>query len=625
MAQAEDLSFVLKNGLFELEKIVGNKNEFMNNEKVIKLLIFLHESYYFQIHTYLTGLNNFVAEQCIRSNIRDIAIKILPICYEKLWRTQRDGELSDKYLKIYDDFYALAAFRSLEHFAQYMEFDKTDEQKLWKPTLHLFKGFWFYANQMVLDGSVKFISKQCFTGLGKTYSNAILLAFIYGYDINADALYVFGASENVGTFAMGLVDLMTSDRYAKVFPYYRQFSSESKDLTANAMFSIRQTKDTGSKLRISGSSKMNLRVVSKEKNTNGVRAKYLFLDDITQAIDASNPNAHKKDIFKLQNEWFKRNYNLKEFFIIASGTTYDADDILSFLIEENCIYDAIPVKIGGKEHKFTKISKSNFILSNSNAVFICIPKLDYDTDESVYPEKYPTEDAKRQRENALDNGRMFDAMEQQRPRPGEETPFDYGNIHTYDILPPDEFNGGTRQKRCRFSIDPSRKGKDACCMTIYSKDKDIHYLIDGFIDRQPLDHKYKDGSDVIDKFCELIIRHRCFEGIVEENTVSNIVSQINERLAKYNYFDCKIKGFYTTMEKNSKISSCVGSIQSYIHFPARKVFAPNSMMGRIMRDITTWFCGKNKDDDAPESSCTYSREYIKQDILQFKKISTFKR
>lgn len=625
MAQAEDLSVVLKNGLFEFEKIISNKNEFMNNEKVIKLLIFLHESYYFQIHTYLTGLNNFVGEQMIRSNIRDIAIKILPVCYEKLWRTQRDNELSGKYLKIYDDFYALVSFRSLEHFAQYMEFDKTDEQKLWKPTLHLFKGFWFYANQMVLDGSVKFISKQCFTGLGKTYSNAILLSFIYGYDINADALYVFGASENVGTFTMGLVDLMTSDRYAKVFPYYQKFNGKEKEMTANAMFSIRQVKDTGSKLRISGSSKMNLRVVSKEKNTNGVRAKYLFLDDIAQMIDSGNLKAHQKDIAKLEGEWFERKYDYNNFYIIAGGTTYSSDDILTYLIKKNNIEDAKPAIIGGKVNKFTKIGETNYIVKGKSC-FICIPMLDYDTDESTYPEKYPTESAKRKRDESTDGGRLFEAMSQQRPIPSDANPYDYGNIKTYTELPPSEFEGGTRRSRSRASIDPSRKGKDNCCMLVYSEDKDKNYLIDAFIDRKPLDYKYEDGSDVIDKFCELVIRHNIYDMVVEENTASNIVTQIKDRLAtKYNYHDIKIRGTYSTKVKKDKIFNAQATILSTIIFPARRLFAPNSMMGKSMRQITYWQYESNIEDDAPDTLAVFVLEYIKDVRLNYQRIGTFRR
>ena len=138
------------------------------------------------------------------------------------------------------------------------------------------------------------------------------------------------------TFTAGLVDLMVSARYAKVFPYYGQFSSEDAEQTANRMFLVRQIKDSGSKLRIAGSSKpVNIRVVSKEKNTNGVRAKYLFLDDIAQLADANNPRAHEKDIFRLTNEWRKRNYNLTDFYIIAGGTTYSVDDILTFLLKEN--------------------------------------------------------------------------------------------------------------------------------------------------------------------------------------------------------------------------------------------------------------------------------------------------
>ena len=622
----------LSESIEEVQKIIvavgKSREQREQHEKVLELLETAHSVYYNQIHNYLVPKNDWESELQVRALVRqcDTVIKFIEKQIKMLDKG-KDIVLLSKYLDLYDDFYALCAFRSLKHFVLYMEFDKKKEEKLWEPTMHLFGGFWYYANSMILNGDVKVITKQCFTGLGKTYSNAMLLSFIYGYDVNSDALYVFGASENVGSFTSGLVDLMCSKRYAKVFPFYKQFQGEDSEQTANRMFIIRQCKDTGSKLRITGSKKaMNLRVVSKDKNTNGVRAKYLFLDDVAQLADANNPKAHQKDIFRLTNEWFKRNYDLRNFFVIAGGTTYSVDDILTYLLHQNNIESAVPACIKGVPiNKFTKIANSDYIISGGKTVFVCVPKLDYDTDESTYPEKYPTEDARRQRDNALDNGRMFAAMEQQMPLSAEENPFSYGNVHTYDVLPDTDLEKGTRNHKCRFILDPSRKGNDKTCCLFFSQDGDRHYLVDAFCERQPLDHKYSDGETTLDRICNKIIKHNCFEGRAEENTESTIVSQILSKLAKRDYQRCKVKGYYSYKVKKDKINAAQTAIQSYIWFPSRKVFAPNSEVGSAMTDIIYWQYKDNIADDAPECCAVYCDEFIGVDTIGYASFHTFKR
>jgi hypothetical protein len=621
MSKFEDLSesIVAINSAIAVAK--KHKVDWEDDEKMYEIFVLCHKTYWSQIHEYYTGLNNDRGEKGIRKCVKEIMVNVLPLVLERIKKIN-ETELLGKYLELYDDLYALVACRSLKHFAQYMEFDKKPEQKLWEPTMHLFGGYWYYANSMVLNGDVKFISKQCFTGLGKTYSNAITLSFIFGNDINSDALYVFGASANVGTFTLGLIDLMIMPRYAKVFPYFRQFQCGDADQTANAMFSVKQAKDTGSNLRISGSSKpVNVRVVSKDKNTNGVRAKFLFLDDIAQLADANNPKAHEKDIFRLTNEWFKRNYDLRHFFIIVGGTTYSVDDILTHLLNVNNGDIAEMSKI----NKFTKIAKSNYIIRDGLSVFVCVPKLDYETDESTYPLKYPTEEARLQRDNALDNGRMFEAMEQQRPLSSIENPFDWGNIHIYEELPKADKDGGTRNSRCRFVLDPSRKGNDKTCCLFYSQDGDRHYLVDAFVDNQPLDYKYASGKTVLETICEKIKAHRCFEGIAEENTESTIESQIKNTLSKLGYNSCKVKAYYSYKVKKDKIYSAQTAIQSYIWFPSRRVFTANSEVGRAMFDITYWKYKENIADDAPECCANYCEEFIKDETRAFATVRTFKR
>lgn len=590
--------------------------------KVLDLLKMCYKLYYLQLWEYYAKMNSDKGERGIRACVKEVSTNLLPLVEERLLKRQMSMEMAGEYSLLYDDVYALVSCRSLTHFVQYMEFDKPPESKLWKPTMHLFSGYWYYTGSMILNGDIKFISKQCFTGLGKTYSNAMTLAFIFGNDINADALYVFGASENVGTFTAGLVDLMVSERYAKVFPYYQQFKAEDAEQTANKMFLIRQCRDSGSKLRICGSSKpVNIRVVSKEKNTNGVRAKFLFLDDIAQLADANNPKAHEKDIFRLTNEWRKRNYNLTDFYMIVGGTTYSVDDILTYLLKMNNgdIAEKSP------KNKFTSIAESDYIVNKGKAVFVRVPSLDYETDESTYPEKYPTYSLRKERDEALDGGRMFLAMNQQMPLSSDKNPFDTGNIHIYENLPATTLNGGTRNPQCKAIIDPSRKGNDKTCAMFFSQDGEKHYFVDAFLDNQPLDHVYDNGKTVIEHICQKIIAHNCVEVLAEENTESTIVSQIRKKLEEMKHFSTKVKGYYSYEKKKDKIYGCQTAIQSYLYFPSRRVFTANSDVGKAMKDINYWEYKDNIPDDAPECCAVYVKNYIGLGGLTYSTVGTFKR
>lgn len=623
MAKYSDLGESIKQINTTLKKARNNRDNWKNDSLVIELLELAYQTYYSQIHNYLTSLNTESAEKKIRQYVKEVITDMLPLCLDKVNGRGIDLQTKAKYLDIYDNFYALAAFRSLTHFVQYMEFDKDPEKKLWQPTMHLLGGFWYYANSMILNGDVQFILKQCFPGLGKTYSNAFMISFILGYDINAYILYVFGAAANVSSFASGIVDLMSSERYAKVFPYYKQFQGESTDVTKNNIFTICQMKDTGSKLRVSGASfAYNINIVSKDKNTNGLRCQYLFLDDIAQMADAENLTAHTKDKARYTGEWRERRDNAGKFFVVAGGTTYSVDDILTYFKENNNGELAKPTKV----NKYTKIADSDFIVHGGKAVFVCIPKLDYETDESTYPAKYKTEDVRRDRDNSLDNGRLFNAMQQQLPLSAEENPFAWDNLNIYECLPTNDLNGGTRNHKCRFVLDPSRKGNDKTVCLFFSQDGDKHYLVDAFADNQPLDHIYRDGTTCLERICRKIIQHQCFEGWAEENTESTIVSQIKNRLKLMNYGGrCDVKGYYSYKVKKDKINSSRTAIQSYLWFPSRRVFGANSDVGRCMTDITYWKYKDNVPDDAPECCANYCEYCIGENSRTYAEFHTFKR
>ena len=373
------------------------------DNKIIELLTLYKEAIWQQIHSVLAPQKTKESEKQIRDivakyiigytdkskkvnfigAIEPIRAKLVQINKNKTAR----AEYIERYLDLYDDFMALASFRSMKHYFLYMQ--QVFGFTLWEDTQNCFDGYWYYGGRMVLDGEVKFIEKQCPTGYGKSLSDAFMQSWIFGIDIDNDILKVCGNDKFTDDCFQNVVKLMLSECYAKVFPYYAQFDEKQDD-----MFQFCARKEL--KFSITGSKKStNLRIVTKLSDVNGVRAKYLFLDDITQRKDMSNMAQHEKDIHSFTHEWFERNYNRNFFFIIASGTTYSQFDLLSHLKRA----------MGGEKavkspfNKYTSVSKSDYIVPNGASVFVCVPLLDYDTDESTYPNKISTESAKKKRED----------------------------------------------------------------------------------------------------------------------------------------------------------------------------------------------------------------------------------
>lgn len=229
-------------------------------------------------------------------------------------------------MELYDNFYALAAFRSLKHFALYMEFDTDPKDRVWENVMPCFEGLYFYINKMVLDGSIKHICKQYPTGFGKSFSDIEAISFIFGINpINNDVMKVVGNPTLVSDVMTGIVNTMSSARYAKVFPYYAQFNGKEK------IFSIcRISQGNQGILVINGSKRpKSFLCCGKETAIDGGRFKYRFYDDICRSKDKENINEHDKDWARYNDCWKKREYNQYNSFEIAGGTAYSIYDFLS--------------------------------------------------------------------------------------------------------------------------------------------------------------------------------------------------------------------------------------------------------------------------------------------------------
>ena len=637
MTSNEDYGKILRDFTLTLDKFRKGKKEKVNGKDIvydinndnaiIKLLSAMSEMYRYQIHEFLVPQESVSAEKQIRQYVKDIICDILPIVetkirvisntlakYGRMSATKRSAVLDEinsleenrkKYLVLLDDFYALASFRSLKHFALYMEFDKPDSQKVWKHAMGCFESFYFYANSMILDGKVKRITKSFPVGYGKSFSDTVAISFIFGFDINNDVLKVVGNNKLIVDTLTGVVGMMTSNRYAKVFPYYAQFNGNKE-----MMFDIGKASE--GILLIHGSVRpKSLIVVAKDTAVDGVRAKFRFYDDITRSKDKENVPEHEKDWAKYSDQWSKRKYDDNLDFEIAGGTRYHTEDFLSRYREHYGEEQAVP----DKKFKYTMINeKTKFVI-------ISVPKLDPITDESTYPQKFSTESARLERNR---DPRTFAAMEQQQPETPLNSPFYWDNLQTYTSLPLKKCEGGNREDTCLASLDLPRTGANNISLGIYSKCENLYYLIDTYYEKKPLDYILPDGRTELDWVCDMLIKHNVTELVVEINTCSDIKKQIMDKLLARGYANCKVIEKYSVEKKEVKIMTCWTPIINTIVFPARKVFSLSSMTGRFMQDIIAWN-DKAKIDDSIDSVCMFVQEFITKNSGGVGKVSTFRR
>lgn len=617
-----DYGSVIKECAKQIDMLFKGKG-WTDDEKVTRLFDIYHKAIWSQIHNVLIPQRTDKAEKQVRDilakyvigctknktvymgAIQPIRAKISQISKSK----KTSNEFIARYLELYDDFMALASFRSFKHYCLYMQsvFGFT----LWEDTQNCFDGYWFYANKMVLDGEIKFLEKQLPTGYGKSLSDSFMQSWIFGIDIDNDILKVCGNDKFTDDCFQNVIKLMTSSKYAKVFPYYAQFDCE-----VDKMFTFCSRKDL--KFAITGSKKStNLRIVTKLSDVNGVRAKFLFLDDITQRKDMSNLTQHNKDIHSFSHEWFERNYNRNLFYIVASGTTYSQFDLLSFLKRVMGGEKAVKSQI----NKYTHIGVSDYIVPNGKSVFVCVPLLDYDTDESTYPKKISTMSARKKRE---ENPTEFWAMDMQRPLPPDSSPFYFTKLRQYTTLPLIGENG--RLETCIGALDTKRRGKDYLSMPIFFEANDpdrenetAFYLVDWLYDDRPM-------KECIPLIVSKIIQHKITRLYVERNTEECIETLLTDKLREQGYTSCVIEEVYSTEPKDRRIMSAEGDIKSRLIFPQYGMYAQSSDIGKAMLNVYGYtYVGTVAHDDAPDSLALFVKRFVMNMSMRYATMSSFGR
>lgn len=591
-----------------IDKYIGRK-EWTNDKDVTDLLVNYYHAIYAQIHYVLLPQKTDKAEEQIRDILAKYVvgytdkkkgknyIGIIDPLKGKLHQITAKKILKDEYIaryyELYDNFMALASFRSFKHFCLYLEECYAPKDKIiWKycEKHGLAEGMWHCLTNMVTRGMYKTLFKQTPTGYFKTYSNICFIAWLFGIMPNTDVLYVLGNPSMPKKVFVGIKQQMTRPKYAKIFPYYAQFGcSEAK------MFEINS--ESNGELLISGANSLcNLKIVSKDAAIDGTRFKWRFYDDVTRSKDKNNARQHEKDNELYHDDWTKRRYTEYDDYEIFSGTAYSPYDLINVQKDRLGVDYAVACKF-----KYCTINP------NTKTVFVKIPKLDYETDESTLPEKYTTLLARQERER---DAETFFAMEQQDPVPPTGLPFDWKKLKTYTELPANVQNGGVRSNASLAIFDPARTGKDNCSLGIHSKCEDMYYLTSCFYRKTPLDGRMEDGRTALEHCCDLIIEKNVVELGIEVNTNSTLKKQIEDILFAKGYRSCNIFEIYSIQKKDDKIFENQSTILEYVVFPDKKLYGTSSMMGQYMKNITTWHAKTKDNDDSIDTEAMFSQNFI---------------
>lgn len=162
----------------ELKKYVGEtkKKDRIERYSAIRMM---YDFLYDVVHNKLSNNREVEGnEQAIRELCRYTIQELLGIVMKDIRQIDaevrrdktQDIELANEYgnyLDLEDDLYALASYRSLIHFAHYMERQDDRSQWVWKYNMNdTMGGVFYYSNQMILDHKYQNLIKQCPTGYG---------------------------------------------------------------------------------------------------------------------------------------------------------------------------------------------------------------------------------------------------------------------------------------------------------------------------------------------------------------------------------------------------------------------------------------------------------------------------
>lgn len=546
-------------------------------------------------------------EKAIRNYCKYIENNLLPLCNKKLDSIKKQlayayekeeestiyilNQRNNDWLELEDDFFAMASLRNLSMFAYYLERGKPLKIRVWDKTMPIFESLFHYMQEMIFEGNINLIRASYFPGAGKTYAGNILCAYWFGFDHMMTILRITYSDDLVQSFTGQIKNIMGSDQYKKVFPY---FNKPDKDL---------YQKNNSDTIWLKESQGVNFYARTRDGQSTGKRAKLLIIDDITKGqAEAYNIALHMSIVARYDTDWTSRadDDDLK---VIALGTMWSRFDLLNVIQQRDEVNGQLRLD---DKYSYTKLNVDN------TSVYINVPALDYETDESTCPQRYSTEFFRTKRRNMADKS-LFNAVYQQSPEEPEELIFGYSRLNTYNEKTfPKEILEGNYE--CRAMVDPNRKAFDYFVI-LFFKRYEIEerkwskwYLCDAICRKRQF-------KQIKDDILEKIIKNNVSKISVEINTSNELAEWLQEMLEEKGYMDIEYEEEFSVENKEQKIQDQQDNIINECIFPEKNLFSSKSDMGCAMDWLTTYdTSGKNEHDDVPDCCAMFTKLNVGVDM-----------
>jgi len=588
--------------------LLKTEKYYLNEDLLYNFMLDFKKLLYDIIYNQLSSdIISDVNERYIRFYCNYIKNNILPLCNKKIEvlktklekeenvaNIEKDNLNYQRWVNLEDDYYAMVAYRNLKYYAYYIERAKKPKNRIWNKTMVLFESFAYYADEMILNDKVDKIRASFMPSMGKTYFCNLLCSFWISYDKEMTILRITYAEDLAKKFTKQISNILQSERHKKVFP---KFNKEKKDIFAeNSAFCI----------KLKGSEENNFNAMTRYGQVTGKRGKLLITDDLLKGkIEAGNFKLQDEIVGMYDSDWTSRadDDNQKE---VHVGTMWSNHDLLNVIEKRDSEITKFEMD---KTYKYTKTG------FEGRAVYIGVPALDYDTDQSTCPLRYSTEFLRRKRDTI--DPYIWKAEYQQKPDEPEGLPFAYSKLKTYnsETFPKEILEG---RCECRVAIDPNRRG--------------IDYFVCPILKRYIVNHD-EYGNEIwsdwylVDILCKKdiyknlkvlliskLIKNRASKISVEINTSNELPDLLEEDFEDNGYFDYDISQVYSTDNKETKIAMAQYDMRDHIIFPAKGMFASNSEMGIAMEMLTTYtFEKKVEHDDVPDILAIFTKENIGND------------
>ncbi len=503
---------------------------------------------------------------------------LIPYLENRIYNSE--PEFMPKYYELWEKAYALAGRRSLEHFIDYMEMDKT--KKILASRRTVLKPFIFYLNKIAFSDTLQYIIASYPPSTGKSFSLNYFSAWLFGLDKNNSVLRLSYSEELVLGFSRSIQDIIKNPRFSDVFPRYRKFGNKPFAKEKESDWKIKNAETLTSHISR-----------TRDGAVTGVRAnKAIIFDDMTKgAAEATNSILHAQLYDRWKTEWYNRRDGDGTKFVFA-GTMWSPEDILNRVTEDR---EKISEIVESKTFKYVWETK------DGSTVFIRIPLLD-ENDETTCEDIMSTKEARELRDTTDEF--LFSCVYQQDPIAPTGLEFADELLEHYEELPKNDKGEDLCLPYCFAVLDPARRGKDNVAMPIFKTDGEKYYFIDCIFQKKAM-------TELYDLIVDKIIQYTITKFVIENNIDTSLKTLLTEKLKAKGYNLCEIVEKYNTVNKEQRIKDARGDIKRFILFKEKKAYKPNSDYGKFMKNFTTYsFDYASKNDDAPDSMAMFRTEII---------------